>query len=117
MRRQAQNFGAELPLAEAESLDLKGMVKTVKISRSLFRVFGGLLASGAHPRKIGFKGEETFKGRGVAYCATYDGEFLPGVILLWWAERSQAASMSQLTASRASRTRSSAAETDISHFY
>jgi thioredoxin reductase (NADPH) len=56
MHRQAQRFGVEFLLVEAESLDLKGMVKTVKTSRGRFRAFGVLLASGAHPRKIGFKG-------------------------------------------------------------
>ena len=34
--------------------------------------------AGAHPRKIGFDGEEKFKGHGVAYCATCDGEFFAG---------------------------------------
>jgi thioredoxin reductase (NADPH) len=28
---------------------------------------------------VGFKGEEAFKGRGVAYCATCDGEFFTGL--------------------------------------
>jgi thioredoxin reductase (NADPH) len=79
MRWQAQSFGAEFLLAEAESLDLAGMIKTVKTSRGPLRAFGILLASGAHPRKVGFKGEETFKGRGVAYCATCDGEFFTGL--------------------------------------
>ena len=37
-----------------------------------------LLAAGAHPRKVGFKGEEQWRGRGVAYCATCDGEFFTG---------------------------------------
>ena len=32
----------------------------------------------AHPRMVGFKGEEEFRGRGVAYCATCDGEFFTG---------------------------------------
>jgi thioredoxin reductase (NADPH) len=82
MRRQAQSFGAEFLLAEAESLDLTGNVKTVKTSRGPFRAFGVLLASGAHPRMIGFKGEEDFKGRGVAYCATCDGEFFTGLDII-----------------------------------
>jgi thioredoxin reductase (NADPH) len=82
MRRQAQSFGAEFLLAEAESLDLEGKIKTVKTSQGPFRAFGILLASGAHPRIIGFKGEETFKGRGVAYCATCDGEFFTGLDIL-----------------------------------
>ncbi|MDR3173429.1 MAG: FAD-dependent oxidoreductase [Treponema sp.] len=79
MRRQAQGFGAEFLLAEAESLDLGGPVKTVKTSRGPFRAFGVLLATGAHPRTIGFTGEAEFKGRGVAYCATCDGEFFTGL--------------------------------------
>ncbi|MDR2759406.1 MAG: FAD-dependent oxidoreductase [Spirochaetaceae bacterium] len=78
MCRQAQSFGAEFLLAQAESLDFTGEVKTVKTSRGVFRAFGILLASGAHPRMIGFRGEEAFKGRGVAYCATCDGEFFTG---------------------------------------
>ena len=33
MRKQAQNFGAEFMLAQVESLDLSGDVKTVKTDR------------------------------------------------------------------------------------
>ena len=75
MRRQAESFGAEFLMAEAESLDLSGDVKTVRTDRGDYRCFGILLATGAHPRSVGFKGEEEHKGRGVAYCATCDGEF------------------------------------------
>ena len=82
MRRQAQSFGAEFLLAGAEDLDFDGKVKTVKTSRGLFRAFGVLLATGARPRTIGFKGEETFRGRGVAYCATCDGEFFTGLDII-----------------------------------
>lgn len=75
MRCQAENFGAEFLLAEAESLKMDGDVKTVYTSRGNFHCLGVLLATGAHPRTIGFNGEEEYKGRGVAYCATCDGEF------------------------------------------
>ncbi|MBQ4530821.1 MAG: FAD-dependent oxidoreductase [Lachnospiraceae bacterium] len=75
MRRQAEHFGAEFMLAEVESLSLKDDVKTVHTSRGQLKCFGILLATGAHPRSVGFTGEEEFKGRGVAYCATCDGEF------------------------------------------
>lgn len=78
MRQQAQSFGAEFLLADVESLDLSGDIKTVKTSRGDLQAFGVLLATGAHPRKIGFKGEDEFRGRGVAYCATCDGEFFTG---------------------------------------
>ena len=34
-----------------------------------------IYAAGAEPRTAGFGGEDTFKGRGVSYCATCDGMF------------------------------------------
>lgn len=34
-----------------------------------------LIATGVNPRKLGFEGESEYSGRGVAYCATCDGEF------------------------------------------
>lgn len=75
MRKQAENFGAEFILAEVEKLSMNDDVKTVHTSRGELKCFGVLLATGAHPRTVGFAGEEDFKGRGVAYCATCDGEF------------------------------------------
>ena len=79
MRRQAESFGAEFLLAEVTGLDMQGDLKTVHTSKGDVKAFGVLLATGAHPRKVGFKGEEEFKGRGVAYCATCDGEFFTGM--------------------------------------
>ena len=78
MRKQAEGFGAEFLLAEVTGLDLSGDVKTVRTSRGNLKCFGVLLATGAHPRMVGFQGEEQFRGRGVAYCATCDGEFFTG---------------------------------------
>ena len=78
MRRQAEGFGAEFLLAEVTGLELEGDVKTVRASRGALSCFGVLLATGAHPRMVGFRGEEQFRGRGVAYCATCDGEFFTG---------------------------------------
>ena len=75
MRRQAEAFGAECLLGEAKSIDVNDEVKTVHTSRGDFNCLGILIATGAHPRTIGFKGEEEHKGQGVAYCATCDGEF------------------------------------------
>ena len=78
MRRQAESFGVEFLLAEAESMDLSGDIKTVQTSRGTLKAFGVLLATGASPRMVGFRGEADFRGRGVAYCATCDGEFFTG---------------------------------------
>ena len=78
IQRQAENFGAEFVLAEATGFDISGDIKTVRTNGGEYRCFGILLATGAHPRAVGFKGEEEHKGRGVAYCATCDGEFFTG---------------------------------------
>lgn len=78
MRQQAQDFGAEFLSAEAIGLDVHGDVKTVHTSRGDFKAFGILIATGASPRKLGFEGESEYAGRGVAYCATCDGEFFAG---------------------------------------
>ena len=75
IRRQAESFGAEFLLAEATGFDLNGDIRTVHTGSGDFRCLAVLLATGAHPRSVGFRGEEEHKGRGVAYCATCDGEF------------------------------------------
>lgn len=78
MRAQAESFGAEFRLEEAVGFQLTEPVKTVRTAGGEYRCLGVLIATGAHPRTVGFVGEETFKGRGVAYCATCDGEFFTG---------------------------------------
>ncbi len=78
MRRQAQSFGAEFLMADVEHLSMEGDVKAVHTNRGELKCFGVLLATGAHPRMVGFRGEAEFRGRGVAYCATCDGEFFTG---------------------------------------
>lgn len=79
MRHQAENFGAEFMLEEVVEMDLAGSTKRLATSNGKeYHALGVLLASGASPRKVGFTGEKEFQGRGVAYCATCDGEFFTG---------------------------------------
>lgn len=78
MKQQAESFGAEFRMAEATGFSLDADVKTVTTRQGDVECLGILLATGAHPRMVGFRGEEEFKGRGVAYCATCDGEFFTG---------------------------------------
>jgi len=75
MKNQGELFGAEFLLAEAKGLDVVGDIKTVSTDKGDFYCLGILIATGAHPRAVGFIGEAEHKGRGVAYCATCDGEF------------------------------------------
>lgn len=78
MRRQAEEFGAEFLLAEVTSLVPERDIKTVHTTKCEVQCFGIIAATGAHPRMIGFEGESEFRGHGVAYCATCDGEFFTG---------------------------------------
>lgn len=78
MRRQAEAFGAEFMLAEVTGLTLDDDIKTVRTTKGEVACYAVLLATGASPRRLGFTGEDEFRGRGVAYCATCDGEFFTG---------------------------------------
>ena len=78
MRKQAEYFGAEFKLAEVKSVELGKDIKSIVTDKGTFRAPGVVIATGASPRKIGFQGEMEFRGRGVAYCATCDGEFFSG---------------------------------------
>ena len=79
MHTQAEAFGAEFLIAEVLDMDLTGDIKTVQTTQGERKALAVVLALGANPRKVGFTGEKEFQGRGVAYCATCDGEFFSGM--------------------------------------
>lgn len=79
MRAQAQSFGAEFQIAKVTDFDLSGDMRVVKTDKGDFKTLGIVLALGANPRMLGFAGEKEYKGRGVTYCATCDGEFFTGM--------------------------------------
>lgn len=78
MRVQAEGFGAEFAIAEVLDMELDKDRKLLHTTKGDYEALGVILAPGANPRKLGFKGEKEFQGRGVAYCATCDGEFFTG---------------------------------------
>ena len=79
MKEQAEAFGAEFIMAEVLDVNLEEEIKTLHTTAGEYCALGVVLATGANPRKLGFKGEKEFQGRGVAYCATCDGEFFTGL--------------------------------------
>lgn len=79
LRDQAEGFGAELVNAEVMDMALEKDIKVIHTTKGEYKTLGVILAVGANPRKLGFKGEKEFQGRGVAYCATCDGEFFTGM--------------------------------------
>lgn len=75
MQEGAEKAGAETVFAEVTKLDLLADPKVVETSEGTVLGRTVILATGAHPRKLGIPQEEALVNRGVAYCATCDGNF------------------------------------------
>ena len=75
LRKQALAFNVDFKEDEVLDLDLEDDVKIIKTKNEEIKGRSVIFATGASPKKLGFKGEKEFTGRGVAYCATCDGEF------------------------------------------
>ncbi|SCH87146.1 thioredoxin-disulfide reductase [Romboutsia sp. Marseille-P6047] len=75
LRKQALDFNVKFKEDEVIDLYLDEEVKIIKTKNEEIQARAVIFATGASPKKLGFKGEEAFTGRGVAYCATCDGEF------------------------------------------
>ncbi|MCL1991583.1 MAG: FAD-dependent oxidoreductase [Spirochaetes bacterium] len=79
MKKQALGFGVNFAAGDVAAVDFGGDIKEVRTAAGEnYRSVGVIVATGAVPRKLGFEGETEFAGRGIAYCATCDGEFFSG---------------------------------------
>ncbi len=78
-KKQAEGFGVNFIQAEVVDMDFSQKIKTIKTTNGEYKALSVVIATGAAPRKLGFPGEKEFTGRGVAYCATCDGEFFTGM--------------------------------------
>jgi len=79
LKKQARNFGVEFATAEVTDMDFSKDIKVVKTNKGEYQALAVIIATGASPRKLNFPGETEYIGRGVAYCATCDGEFFTGM--------------------------------------
>lgn len=80
MQKQVTDFGVAIKHDQVEEYQLTGEVKVlVGKSGQKYRARSVIVATGAQPRKVGFTGEDEFRGRGVAYCSTCDGELFSGL--------------------------------------
>jgi thioredoxin reductase (NADPH) len=77
MKKQAQSFGATIfNNSKIESFDLTRDVKTIELARKgKFTADAFIIASGGRSRPLNVPGELPLKGRGISYCATFDGDF------------------------------------------
>ena len=79
MHLQAEDFGVAFAQAEVLEAQLEGEIKVLKTTNGDYETRSVIIATGATPRTLGFPGEAEYRGRGVAYCATCDGEFYTGL--------------------------------------
>lgn len=78
MQAGAEKFGAQTIYDTVESVDLKAVPKQVKTSEGTYYGETIVIATGAHPRELGIANESSYRGRGIAYCATCDGMLYKG---------------------------------------
>lgn len=80
MKKQATSFGAVVKSnAEIRSLVLNAPVKSIITSDGVtYTSDAVILATGGRSRTLGVPGEDLFRGRGISYCATCDGDFFTG---------------------------------------
>ncbi|HNT92622.1 MAG TPA: thioredoxin-disulfide reductase [Bacteroidales bacterium] len=80
MKKQATSFGAVVKgNTEIISFAFEGATKSVATGDGqTYTSDAVILAPGGRSRTLGVPGEDTFKGRGISYCATCDGDFFTG---------------------------------------
>ena len=77
MKKQAERYGTKFILAaDVTGLCLTNQEKWVEIDdEEKYTAEFVIIATGSSPRMLNIPGEREYKGDGVSYCATCDGEF------------------------------------------
>ncbi len=80
MKKQARDFGCTIKSnVKISHYRLDRLIKEVELEDGrLFRAKSVIVAPGGRPRPLGIPGEDVFKGKGISYCATCDGDFFTG---------------------------------------
>jgi thioredoxin reductase (NADPH) len=80
MKKQALAFGCKIKSnIQVTSFDFSANPKMVEINgNEQFYARTVILSPGGEPRMVNVPGEAEFKGRGVSFCATCDGDFFSG---------------------------------------
>lgn len=80
MKNQAASFGCEFRTQETVAqMVLSGREKRIALSDgSNYVADSMILTPGGRSRELGVPGEDRFRGKGISYCATCDGDFFTG---------------------------------------
>lgn len=78
-KTQAEKFGCVIKDMQIEKIEQVSenniKVFALKSADGEVKARSVIMATGNTPRKLGVKGEEEYRGKGVSYCATCDGPF------------------------------------------
>ncbi|MBM2852610.1 MAG: thioredoxin reductase [Candidatus Nitrosotenuis sp.] len=75
MRKQTERMGTTIIDDEVIDVDFRHRPFKILTASEEYECKAVIIATGASPRKLGLRGETTFAGKGVSYCATCDGPF------------------------------------------
>lgn len=78
IHEQAVELGIDFKVEKVKNAKKKGEVFVVSTGDSQYEVKSVIIATGVKNRELGIPGEEKFKGSGVSFCATCDGNFFKG---------------------------------------
>lgn len=81
MMKQVMKYGIQFKLAEVGGIEVQNdqkvvnarLIKPGQTEGAIFSSKTVIIATGAHPKKLGVLGERQFAGKGVSYCAVCDG--------------------------------------------
>ena len=72
---QCQHFGLKHEMKEVKKVSKSGDHFIIEAGADQLKAKTVIVCTGSTPRRAGFKGEDTFFGKGVSTCATCDGFF------------------------------------------
>lgn len=80
MKNQAKRFGCKIKSnIKISKYKFGGDIKEIElIDGRSFKSKTIILTPGGRPRLLNIEGEDQFKGKGISYCATCDGDFFTG---------------------------------------
>lgn len=80
MKKQAKSFGCVIKgNSQVTDLQIEGEIKSVTLSDGTTYTSNAIiLTPGGRSRTLNVPGEAAFKGQGISYCATCDGDFFTG---------------------------------------
>ncbi len=81
MKKQAERFGTEIRQEKVTSIT-KSDVFTLETGEKQYRAKTVIIATGASAMYLGLPSEERLKGKGVSGCATCDGFFFRGKVVV-----------------------------------